>query len=211
MKTISLTSSRRRVGRLLGLFTLAAIAAMQGSACSNQAAKEEKTPPDGAEISQQVVAEAKVQAIDAQKRLVTLRRDDGSTVVVEAGPAVKNFAQIRVGDTVTARYLESLAVSLKKPDEASAPASAAVVAGAAAPGAKPAGGIGAQVSVTVTIDSVDKEKNLVVFTLPTGEKRVTHVERPEGREFIKGLKAGDRVEITYTEAMAISVETKSPN
>ena len=210
MQAIATTSRRRlRFGRVLGSLTVMALAPMLGSACSNQTASEGKAPPDSAEVSQKTVAEAKVQAIDAEKRLITLRTAEGSTVVVEAGPAVKNFAQIKVGDTVKAQYVESLAVSLKKPGEASAPPSAAIVGAAAPLGEKPAAGIGAQVSVTVTIDSVDLAKNVVVFTLPTGEMRAARVQRPEGREFIKGLKAGDRVEITYTEATAISVEEKT--
>jgi hypothetical protein len=202
-------SRRLQTGRLIGMLATTAIAAMLFPACSNQTTTEAKTSPGSAEVTQKTVAEAKVQAIDAEKRLITLRSADGSTVVLEAGPAVKNFAQIKVGDTVMAQYVESLAVSLKKPGEASAPPSAVIVGASAPLGEKPAAGVGAQVSVTVTIDSVDLAKNVVVFTLPTGEMRAARVQRPEGREFIKGLKAGDRVEITYTEAMAISVEEKT--
>jgi hypothetical protein len=35
--------------------------------------------------------------------------------------------------------------------------------------------------------------------------RTVAVERPEGQEFIRGLKKGDQVEITYTEALAMEV------
>ena len=39
-----------------------------------------------------------------------------------------------------------------------------------------------------------------------GLARVLPVRSPEGKEFIAGLKAGDEVELTYTEAVAMSVE-----
>jgi hypothetical protein len=46
----------------------------------------------------------------------------------------------------------------------------------------------------------------VTFTRSDGASRTVAVESPEGREFIKGLKKGDNVEIAYTEAMAIEVK-----
>ena len=41
------------------------------------------------------------------------------------------------------------------------------------------------------------------------DERTVDVPPPEGREFIKGLKKGDQVEIAYTEAFAIEVKPAS--
>jgi hypothetical protein len=53
---------------------------------------------------------------------------------------------------------------------------------------------------------VDKKQNTVTFTRSDGASRTVAVESPEGREFIKGLKKGDNVEVAYTEAVAIEVK-----
>ena len=196
------TRTSSRANLFTGILAASVLAGMLPAGCSQPS----KAATEGVEVSEEITATATVQAVDPQSRLVTLRREDGSTAIVLAGPAVRNFAQIAVGDKVKVRYIESLAAALKKPGEAGAPVSGAVAVGAAELGQKPAGVAGEQVSVTVEIQSVDTEKNIVVFTPPSGGLRAVRVRRPEGREFIKGLKPGDKVEITYTEALAISVE-----
>ena len=66
--------------------------------------------------------------------------------------------------------------------------------------------MGVAATVCVTIRSVDLEQQVVLFTLPSGERVARHVTTPEGREFIKGLKTGDNVQLDYTEVIALSVE-----
>jgi hypothetical protein len=78
-------------------------------------------------------------------------------------------------------------------------------AGRAPAGERPAAATGKQVTATIVIDSVDAAENTVTFTGPRGLRTVL-VESPQGQEFIKQLKKGDEVELTYTEALAISVE-----
>ena len=62
-------------------------------------------------------------------------------------------------------------------------------------------------TVTVTIESVNLEDYSVLFTSPEVKRQSVLVESSEGREFIKQLKPGDLVDLTYTEAMAVSIET----
>ena len=64
--------------------------------------------PTKAEISEEIVLESTVQAVNAETREITLERQDGTKVVMVAGPEVRNFAQIAVGDTVRARYRVTL-------------------------------------------------------------------------------------------------------
>jgi hypothetical protein len=58
-----------------------------------------------------------VEAIDAQNRTVTLKKLDGSFVTIAAGPDIKRFAEVKIGDKVTARYYENLVVRVKRPGE----------------------------------------------------------------------------------------------
>jgi hypothetical protein len=162
--------------------------------------------PDRAEISEEVVLESTVQAVDAETREITLQRKDGTRVLIVAGPAVRNFAQIEVGDTVSARYRVTLSAERLGPDEAATEPTAGAVVGVAAPGTKPGVSIGAGAEVTVTVETVDKRKHIVVFTGPEGELHSVRAQRDEGRRFVAGLKAGDRVKLAYAEAIALSVE-----
>jgi hypothetical protein len=58
----------------------------------------------------------------------------------------------------------------------------------------------------VRITSVDKKNNVVNFYGSDGLARSLPVRSPQGQEFIGKLKAGDEVEVSYTEAVALSVE-----
>lgn len=161
-----------------------------------------------AQVSETMTATAIVVSVDSSTRMIALRGTDGSTFVVHAGPEVRNFAQIAAGDSVHVKYTASLAVSLKKPGDPIVPASATVAAGRAAPGQTPGASVAGRVTATVRIESVDPANDIVVFTGPSGELRAIRVQRDEGRQFIRGLEPGDRVEITYTEAAAIAVEKR---
>jgi hypothetical protein len=158
------------------------------------------------EVSEELTLSAKVVAVDPLTRLISLQGEGGERVTVVAGPEVRNFAQIAVGDSLKVRYRESLAAEIVKPGEGVEPTSTTLTAGAAAPGAKPAASVGGQVTTTVRIESIDKERFLVVFTAPEGGLHTVRVVRPEGKEFIRGLKPGDMVRLTYNAALAISIE-----
>ena len=177
-----------------------AVCASLAMACSHTGS----SGPAPAEISEESSATASVVAVDAATRTITLR-DTAGTWSVHAGPEVRNFAEIAPGDSVTIRYRESLAVALAAPGSAPAAPTATVVAGTAAPGQRPAGAIGSQITMTVRIESVDTRNNIVVFTPASGGLRAIRVRTPEGRRFIQSLNAGDSVDISFTEAMAVAV------
>jgi len=179
-----------------------------GACQSNEPAPQPAASPapTHATISNEYSATAGVVAVDAKTRIVTLRHEDGSLMPVKCGEAVQNFAQIAVGDTLHIKYSETLEATLRPAGESAEPAT--VVAGAvgAEPGVAPAGGIGATLSVRVKIESVDVEHDIVVFSLASGELSARRVVTPEGREFVKGLKIGDTVQLDYTEVLALAIE-----
>ena len=175
------------------------------ASCSQSSTKPDAAP-HRAEISETRNASARVESVDQARRTLVLKNEKGDTMRVLAGPEVRNFAQISAGDTVRVAYQASLAVELKKPDETSPALTIDAAAGRAAPGSAPAAAAGAAVTMTVRIESVDLERNIVVVEPPGGGLEAIDVKRPEGREFIRGLKPGDRVQITYTEAVALRVD-----
>jgi hypothetical protein len=179
---------------------LAALAAsLLVAACASE-------PPKPAVRENLVQKTATVESIDQASRVVTLRGEEGNVFTVQVGEQVKNLPQVRTGDKVTVSYYEALAAEVKKPGEGVAGVQADTAAVTAPPGSMPAAGAGMLLRTTVVIESVDKKLNTVTFTRSDGASRTVAVESPEGREFIKGLKKGDNVEVAYTEAVAIEVK-----
>ena len=193
-----------------GAAAIASIAMLATGCKSDSASKpaQGKNTPGSAEITREHVASVEVTAVDAKTRELTLKNSEGKTFTVVATAAVTNFDQIHVGDSVSMRYTDTVAVTLVKPGSAITPTGATISANTGAEGNKSDSTVSRQITATVRIDSVDTAKHVVGFTGPHGDKQVVDVVTPEGKEFIKGIKPGDQVQITYTAAVAMSVEKK---
>src|SRR5262245_37560523 len=165
-----------------------------------------RTPPAPLQIESAKRVEATVVGIQAEKRLVSLRSPEGRSFTVEAGPSVRNFDQIRVGDRVVATYVEAIGFALQSPDVAATPTEAGLIVGRAKPGERPAAAAGRFARTTVVIESVDPKSHTVTFKGQDGLTRAVPVATPEGRDFASRLRPGDRVDVTWEEAVAISVE-----
>ncbi len=92
--------------------TLAALAALVALPLAAHAQKP-VTQTDAVELT------TKIEAIDHTKRMVTLKDKDGVMETIHCGPEVKRFDELKVGDTVTFRYQESIAYSIRKPGQPS--------------------------------------------------------------------------------------------
>lgn len=152
---------------------------------------------------------ATVEAIDVNTRMVVLRESDGTEFAVVVPEDVRNLEQVKVGDRVVTRYRESFGAQLRKRGDGSGDTQEPAVSttsARAADGAMPSVTSSTQTSQTVRITNVDTKNHIVSFYGSDGLARVLPVRSPEGKEFIAGLKAGDEVELTYTEAVAMSVE-----
>lgn len=184
---------RRPVGMALFLLLLAA--------CAKEPA------PVTIEGTEEV--SATVEAIDVNTRMVVLRESDGTEFALVASPEVRNLEQVKVGDRVVTRYRESLGAELVRRGDGSGDTqepSVSSTAARAADGAKPSVTSSTQTRQTVRITNVDEKNHIVSFYGSDGLARVLPVRSPQGQEFIAKLKAGDEVELTYTEAVAMSVE-----
>ncbi len=191
---------------LLGsMLALCACKSTETAATTPEAAAPAQRPSD-VRITNEFVATAVVLAVDAAERLVTLQREDGTYFKIRAGEEVRNFAQIAPGDSLRVRFAETLKVSLLTSGEISMATEGAAFAGRAEMGAKPAGGVGVAVSLRVMIESIDAPRDIVVFSLESGELVTHRIATPEGRKFVSGLKVGDRVQIDYAESIALSIE-----
>jgi hypothetical protein len=161
-----------------------------------------KTAPKGQGMVASTTVTATVSQVDQKTRMVTLKSQEGQEYTFVAGPAVKNLAQMKVGDVVTVTYTEALAYEVKKGGTAGA--STIGASASAKAGEKPAGAIGQQTTVTVTITAIDPTVPSVTVKGPAGNLRTFKVVYPER---LQGVSVGDTVDITYTEALAIKVES----
>lgn len=150
-------------------------------------------------------AEATIEAIDAKTRTVSVRGAAGLSTFV-AGPEVRNFANMKVGEKIRISYYEGIAAEIRKKDAPKTKESVEVSTAIGAPaGAKPAGAEGRAQTATVTIQSVDTKANSVTFKKQDGSSRTLHVTLADGQAFIRTLKKGDTVDVVYVEAVAVEV------
>ena len=133
-----------------------------------------------------------------------LRAADGRSAVFEAGPQVRNLAQVKKGDKVVIRFQEALLAEVVK--RGTGTTGAGALAARTEPGQRPGALVATETSVVVRIYEVDTVGNIVEFTGPKGFNRRIKVNNPKAREFLRTLKKGDEVEVRYREAMAVSVE-----
>ena len=168
-------------------------------------ASMEKTPEPvtGTIAEQTVTLTATVQKIDLAKRLVTLRGPDGKVATITVSESVKNLPQVKVGDEVTVAYFESLAYEVRKPGDGEPGVNVTDVAAAARPGERPAGAGGRAVTVTSTIQAIDQTTPSVTLKGPEGDVVTIKVR---DRAKLARVKVGDLVDITFTQAVAVSVE-----
>jgi hypothetical protein len=197
--------------RVLSVFVVTLfILSLGGVATAGEKAEsmpfKEKTSKEGKktyEKSKLTTVTATVEAIDQATRMVTLKGPEGNTFTFKAGEEVRNLPQVKVGDQVIAKYYEALAVEVKKPGEATPGVTKEEALGRAKPGEKPAGVMASQVTITATVQAIDTKKPSVTLKGPEGNIKEIKIKDPKRLE---NVKVGDLVVITYTEALAISVE-----
>ena len=159
--------------------------------------------PGKAAIVRTVEISARVVAIDKTTRTVTLKGPKGNTVDVIAGDEVRNFDQIKVGNLVVARYIDSLFLELKKTKAGIREGAEQQAVARAEPGQLPAAAVGRQVVILADVVAVDPKKSTITLRGPKGNVVTLPVQNPDQ---FKVVKKGDQVEATYTQAVALSVE-----
>jgi Cu/Ag efflux protein CusF len=148
-----------------------------------------------------VTVTATIEAIDANARLITFKNEDGTLESIYAGPDVQRFDALKVGDKVTFRYYESVVYHIQKPGDAPpVPEAAATVR---TEGAKPGGTMSRQQTAVVTVMAIDLKVPSVTIKNADGN---TVSFKVRDKKNLAGVKAGDKVQITYTQALAVSVE-----
>jgi hypothetical protein len=146
---------------------------------------------------------ATVVSIDQATRVATLRTQDGRTVTVKASERVRNLAQVKPGDQVTVTYFESVVIQVRRPGEATPGVAAAAASTRAAQGERPAAAEVDSITLTTTVAEIDRSAQTVTLENRDGTRHTVRVRNPAQFDHVA---VGDLVEITLTDAVAISVE-----
>jgi hypothetical protein len=148
-----------------------------------------------------VTARGTVEAIDKEKQTVTIKGPERTLTVQVRDP--KKLDAVKVGDPVVAKYYEAIAYSVKKPGTTTPGVSAQQGVASSKPGQTPAGAVAEQISITVTVEAIDKAKQTVTVKGPEGRTETVKARDPKN---LDALNVGDLVEITYTRALAIALD-----
>lgn len=153
----------------------------------------------------EVQGAATVEAIHAETRELTLRDRSGNLATVTASEQVERFDEIEVGDEIVANYWLYLSAEFREPtpDEASTPLQVLAAAGKAIEGMPPTAAMGALIKAVVVVKVVDGVERDVTVQGPGGRYITLPVETPE---ILEGLNVGQKVILTYGEAMALQLE-----
>ena len=142
-----------------------------------------------------------VEAIEAATRTVTLKKTDGTVVTTVAGPDIKRFAELKVGDKVTARYLREPrrpAEEARRAGRRRAPRRPRPLPSRPCPAAESQAGDhhrhdhGHQPGSAV--DHVHRAD------------RLEYTSKVQDKAALANVKVGDKVDIVWTEALLVSVE-----
>lgn len=178
---------------------LSAVAALSSVLLAAASAGAQE-PPRGS--ARDVVAvTARVEQVNAFARSLTLKTADGAAHVVYVGPELAIFRELKTGDHVLVRIVESVIVEAR-PGAKTTGIIDTTAAANKAPGATQ-GDVLQQLKAVVTIESVDLPTQMVVYKGGDNRRVQRQVSDPR---LLDGLKAGDVVEITYTRDRAITLQ-----
>ena len=187
--------------KLFATLGLAAAVVLPAAVSAQTAAVVGGTAPGKAGVAEVVKLTATVTALDKATRDVTLKGPQGNELTLTAGPDVKNFDQIKVGDQVNVEFIQALTLELKKGGGLVVARTEQKGAVAAKPGEKPAAAAGRQVTIVADVIATDPAKQTITLKGPkqTVDMRITDPEQ------FKRIAKGDQVEATYTQAVAMAL------
>jgi len=157
----------------------------------------------GVELSEAVLITAEVVAIDREDRVLTLLGPE-NIVDIHVTDEARNFDQVRVGDQVTIKYFQSVALYLGEPGTLPE-ADAGLIMGRSEEGEKPEGYAVGVVDISASVIRIDKTERGLTLELPDGSGTKIWVD--ESIKAFDTLKVGDTIHARITKAIAISVET----
>jgi len=180
------------------MLKIASTALLAGSILASgaaMAAAQQKTIP-----AETITKTVTIEGIEQSEKLLTLRLEDGTVEIVQVPDAYKRFSELKVGDKITAHYYSSLIVKLKGAEEKAVDNEH--LAATPGSGARPGGTIAKQRTVTVTVTAIDPAVPTMTVKGPNGW---TYTSKVNDKKALAKVKVGDRLDVTWNDAILISV------
>src|SRR5262245_57433727 len=156
-------------------------------------------------VRDEITLRGTVEAIDHTARTVRIRGDQGNVMTLDVPQSVVRFDQVKVGDVVTVSYYDRVNLRRKPAAEAAVDRTEAPVT-TAATGVLPGATVAAQRVATVTLTGWDPATRTVSFTGPKGASYSRRLLDSTDPSILTGLKVGDRVDVTWTEAVRLTTQ-----
>lgn len=181
----------------------------QGQPNPQMPAQGQAQPAPGAAVAEAITATATVQQVNVSKRQLLLKDQQGHEFTVTVPERVTRFENIQPGDRVSVDYYEAVALSLKTGKPQNAPGAKETTTVERAPGTLPSGTAMHTITASVQIVSIDRNDNTVTVERPDGTIDTVKVTRPAAQAELAKLRPGERIQATYTEAIAIHVTPRA--
>ena len=152
-------------------------------------------------VREMVTVSGTVERADRSTRTLTLRTSPSTTQIISVAPEVKLFDELQTGDKITVRLSESVIAAVRPGVKPSVAVDTTASATPRDPSQKSE--VLQQVKAAVTVESVDRQQNLIVYKTADNRRVIRAVIDPR---LLEGLKAGDVVEITYTRERAVDLQ-----
>jgi len=194
----------KKIGTLfLALTCLFAITPLVSHAQSMQPHGTTTTMPGekpGATLTRTAVIQATVESIDYTTREIVLKVDNGETRTVKVDESVSRFNEIKKGDRVTVKLTDNLSITVTAPGDMTRSAATTVTSQITPNGRTTTG----TQQVTATVTDINYETRTVTLQFQNGQSQSYEVAKDVTR--FNAVKKGDLVTVTYTAAIAASID-----
>jgi hypothetical protein len=189
----------------LATAALSAFLALGLSAASSYATQErndQSQPVDQVAVTK---VTGVIEKVDPDKRVMTLKLDDGKKKTLKVDKSVKDLDKFRVGDRVQMSYTEEIIMMAQPSDEDTAQMAKYGAVDVQSEGDNP---VLVKVDTSVIkgkIISIDAKKRSLTFEGPDGRKKTVKLSRR-----VKNLdkfKPGDAINMAITDEMVVAVVT----
>lgn len=189
---------------IVGLTVAAVVAVQACSSAQTPGTEEARATAVAGPVGEagMVTVRGWIDAVDKTNRTVTLKGPRGGTVTLDVKDP-KKLDSVAVGDPVVAAFIEALALEVKKAPGATPDVKVTEARTTSQPGETPSGAVGREVVVTATITAVDRKAQTVTIKGPRGNTETIKVKDAAN---LKGVEAGDVAQLTYTQALAVTLD-----
>lgn len=146
-----------------------------------------------------------VEAVDVDKRLLTLRGPKGNSAQFKVADEVKRLSEIKIGDTILAEYRVAATTEFREPTAEEKASPLVLVEGSdRAPSDLPPGAAFVRIVRAVTaVVEIDKQAKTVTVEGPMGGKVAVSVgDAPD----LHVLKVGQPIVVTFAESLLLTLQ-----